>query len=108
MKLECSVTRTHRQGERLKDREWDQPVIGIVRMQTAFIQTLNREVPMMTMDSLETFGKSRRGAIPDLLEPRLLTFCSDRGMMVVGFEEICGRRYYQGWWIRWDFTGTTA
>lgn len=45
---------------------------------------------MMTMDSLETFGKSRRGAIPDLLEPSLLTFCSDRGMMVADFEEICG------------------
>jgi len=22
-------------------------------------------------------------------------------MMVVGFEEIAGVRYYQGWWMQW-------
>ncbi|KDD09895.1 hypothetical protein [Bordetella bronchiseptica] len=108
MKLECSVVRTHRLGELLKDRDWDEPIIGTVQMQTAFVPALNRQVPMMSMDSLETFGKSRRATIPDLLEPRLLTFASDRGMMVAGFEEIGGRRYYQGWWIQWNAATRTA
>jgi len=31
----------------------------------------------------------------------VLAFYSDRGMMVCGFEEIDGRRYYQGWWMQW-------
>jgi hypothetical protein len=35
------------------------------------------------------------------LEPELLTFVSDRGMMVCGFEEIDGCLYYQGWWMPW-------
>jgi hypothetical protein len=26
----------------------------------------------------------------------------DRGMMVCGFEEIDGQRFYQGWWITWE------
>jgi hypothetical protein len=26
-------------------------------------------------------------------------------MMVVGFEEIAGCRYYQGWWIQWVEAG---
>ncbi|KDD41754.1 hypothetical protein [Bordetella bronchiseptica] len=108
MKLECSVIRTHRFGERLSDRDWDPPVVGTVQMQTAFVQALNRAIPMMTMDSLETFGSTRRAPIPDLWEPRLLTFGSNRGMMVAGFEEINGRRYYQGWWLQWDFTRTAA
>lgn len=43
----------------------------------------------------------KKGAIPDLLQPELLTFSSDRGLMVCGFEEIDGRGYYQGWWMQW-------
>lgn len=39
--------------------------------------------------------------IPNLWQPELVTFMSDRAMMVAGFEEIEGQRYYQGWWIRW-------
>ncbi|WP_116793118.1 SOS response-associated peptidase family protein [Achromobacter dolens] len=52
-------------------------------------------------DALAKFGATVPSAIPDLLEPQLLTFASDRGMMVVGFEEIAGVRYYQGWWMQW-------
>lgn len=56
---------------------------------------LNRHLPRMTMKSLATFGA------PYLFEPQLLTFNSERGMMVVGFEEIAGCGYYQGWWMQW-------
>lgn len=64
-------------------------------------QGLNRHVPRMTMEALAKFGATVPSAIPDLLEPQLLTFGSDRGMMVAGFEEIAGVRYYQGWWLQW-------
>lgn len=53
------------------------------------------------MESLAKFGARIPSAIPDLLDPVLLTFGSDRGMMVCGFEEIAGVRYYQGWWMQW-------
>lgn len=62
---------------------------------------MRRQVRVMTMGGLAKFGATAKGPIPDLLEPELLTFCSDRGMMVCGFEEIGGRRYYQGWWMQW-------
>jgi hypothetical protein len=62
---------------------------------------LNRHVPCMTLTGLAEFGARVLSPIPDLLEPQLLTFSSDRGMMVVGFEEIAGRKYYQGWWMQW-------
>lgn len=57
---------------------------------------LNRHVPRMTMEALAKFGATVPSAIPDLLEPQLLTFNSERGMMVVGFEEIAGVRYLPG------------
>ncbi|WAI82283.1 MULTISPECIES: hypothetical protein [Achromobacter] len=53
------------------------------------------------MYSMVKFGATVPSAIPDLLNPQLLTFSSDRSMMVVGFEEIDGRRYYQGWRMQW-------
>lgn len=70
-------------------------------MHVSFRQEMRRYVTVMTMDSLEKFGKTKRAPIPDLLEPQLLTFSSERGMMVCGFEEINGKRYYQGWWMQW-------
>ncbi|WP_041862719.1 hypothetical protein [Bordetella petrii] len=39
--------------------------------------------------------------IPDLMDVELLTFSTDRAMMVRGFEEVDGARYYQGWYITW-------
>ncbi|CUJ03663.1 Uncharacterised protein [Achromobacter xylosoxidans] len=62
---------------------------------------LNRYVPRLTMESVAKFGARIPSVIPDLLDPVLLTFGSDRGMMVCGFEEIAGIRYYQGWWMQW-------
>ncbi len=64
-------------------------------------EDMRRHIRVMTMESLAKFGASQKSPIPDLLEPELLTFSWDRGMMVCGFEEIDGRRYYQGWWMQW-------
>lgn len=64
---------------------------------------LRRHITVMTMDGLAKFGAAAKSPIPDLLEPELLTFTSERGMMVCGFEETDGRRYYQGWWMQWKW-----
>lgn len=99
--LQCRVLRTHHLGERRRDNDQGQPVVGVVRMYSLPHTELNRPVERLTMESLSKFGGSVPGVIPDLLEPQLLTFNSERGMMVVGFEEIAGVRYYQGWWMQW-------
>ncbi|WP_348995634.1 hypothetical protein ABFG95_06730 [Achromobacter sp. HNDS-1] len=101
VQFQCCVLRTHHLGERRRDNDPGQPVVGTVRMYSMLHKGLNRHVPRMTMDALAKFGATVPSAIPDLLEPQLLTFASDRGMMVVGFEEIAGVRYYQGWWMQW-------
>lgn len=101
MQLLCSVVRTHHLGERRHDHDQAPPVVGAVRMYSILNKALNRYVSVMTMDGMLKFGATQKATIPDLIEPQLLTFGSDRGMMVCGFEEIAGVRYYQGWWMQW-------
>lgn len=96
-----SVVRTLYLGQKRRDNDPALAVLGTVRMYSITRQDMRRQVRVMTMDGLAKFGATEKGPIPDLLEPELLTFGSERGMMVCGFEEIDGRRYYQGWWIRW-------
>lgn len=55
----------------------------------------------MNMARRRNSGATEKAVIPGQVTPQLLTFSSDRGMMVVGFEEIAGIRYYQGWWMQW-------
>jgi hypothetical protein len=97
----CTVVRTHYLGQKRRDNDPAPPVTGTVRMYTIMSEELRRHIQVMTMDGLAKFGRTEKSPIPDLLEPELLTFGSDRGMMVCGFEEINGRRYYQGWWMQW-------
>lgn len=97
----CTVTRTHHLGVKRHDRDPGPALTGTVRMYSIMRDDMKRYIRVMTMDDLQKFGATEKGAIPDLLQPELLTFSSDRGMMVCGFEEIDGRRYYQGWWMQW-------
>lgn len=97
----CTVTRTHHLGVKRPDRDPAPAITGTVRMYSIMRDDMKRYIRVMTMDGLQKFGATAKGAIPDLLQPELLTFSSDRGMMVCGFEEIDGRRYYQGWWMQW-------
>jgi hypothetical protein len=99
--LHCLVLRTHRFGQCLRDVDYGEPMEGVVSMYSTYHQLLRRHVQVMTLDSQGQFGALQKSAIPDLLEPQLLTFGSNRGMMVSGMEEISGHRYYQGWWIQW-------
>jgi len=97
----CSVVRTHYHGEKCRDNDPTPAVTGTVRMYSIMREDMRRYIRVMTLDCLAKFGATEKSPIPDLLEPELLTFGSDRGMMVCGFEEIDGRRYYQGWWMQW-------
>lgn len=99
--MRCTVIRTHYLGQKRRDNDPAPAVIGTVRMYSIMRDDMRRYISVMTLDTLAKFGASQKSPIPDLLEPELLTFGSDRGMMVCGFEEIDGRRYYQGWWMQW-------
>lgn len=97
----CSVVRTHHLGEKCRDNDPTPAVVGTVRMYSIMREDMRRYIRVMTLDCLANFGATEKSPIPDLLEPELLTFGSDRGMMVCGFEELDGRRYYQDWWMQW-------
>lgn len=97
----CSVTLTHRLGHKLAPDQWEPAHPGLVKMVIKTDENGGNRVQVMSMDSLAQFGATIRSPIPDLYEPQMLKFNSEKGMMVVGFEEIDGRRYYQGWWITW-------
>lgn len=71
-------------------------------MQSIHHEALKRTVAMLTIYDLAHFGAVQPPKIPNLWEPKLLTFGSDRGMMVCGWEEIDGQRFYQGWWLQWE------
>ena len=66
--------------ERRRDTDPGQPVIGKVRVYSILHQGLTRHIEHMTLDALAKFGATVPSAIPDMLDPQLLTFGSDRGM----------------------------
>jgi hypothetical protein len=67
--LKCNIGRTHRLGEPLRDKDFDAPVVGTVRMQAFHHDGLKRSVPIPTVASFEEFGASRPPRIRDVLEP---------------------------------------
>ena len=98
-----TVTRTHHRGQLLPDRDRI-AVPGPVRMQVVRHEALRRDVSQLVV-----WRSTRGGAsvgpppIPPLNDPQLLALVSEYGaMMVAGFEEIDGQRYYQGWYIRYE------
>lgn len=99
--LQCAVQRTHHRGVLRRDTDPGPTSVGTVRMYSIMHAGLRRQVQIMTMKPLHGYDPAPHVSIPDLIEPQLLTFSSDRGMMVVGFEEIDNQRYYQGWWMQW-------
>lgn len=95
----CTVTRTHDRGRKLHRKEW-QELVCTVSIDRWFHPELNRDVP-----ALKAERRRRNGgwatAMPLLCDPRLIAMRTTHGMSFVGFEEIDGQRYYQGWYIRW-------
>lgn len=97
----CAVQRTHHRDERRRPNDPGQIVNATVHMSSMYYEQLKREVTIMSMMPTHGYDAPPTTIFPNLFNPQLLTFSSDRGMMVCGFEEIDGRRYYQGWWMQW-------
>lgn len=99
--MKASVIRTHRNGMKPQDRDRDPPVLGEIMLHSQRHPQLNRTVSYLKMKEMAHGGIFHPPKIPDLQDPQLLTLATGVGaMMIAGFEEINGRRYYQGWYIR--------
>lgn len=96
------VHRTHARGQQLDKKAMDGPYPGGVHMYSHFKAELRRQVTVMELASSGNPGQhDYQVGLPQLLDPTLLKFDSERGLIVTGFEEIEGARFYQGWWVQW-------
>ncbi|WP_231494609.1 hypothetical protein [Bordetella petrii] len=95
----CTIKRTHHLGRALQHRDWE-AVPGPVMMYSIFREDMKREVQCFKVMRRDA-GAMLPSPIPDLMDVELLTFSTDRAMMVRGFEEVRGTRFYQGWYIEW-------
>lgn len=93
---DCTITRTHRRGKKLDRRDWEEPIPGPINLSTIRHAELHLEVQCLSLVRINA-----PDSIPCLWDPRWLTFQSEGGMIVVGFEETDNSRYYQGWYVRW-------
>ena len=102
LKAQCTVTRTHRGGKPLHPRDLTERIPGPVRFDGGYHKGMCRGAERLVIERGPP-GTPGTGVspIPDLIDPVLVTYHSDRAMMFRGWEEIDGRRYYQGWWIQW-------
>ena len=101
MPITCTVYRTHHGGRPLHESRWE-GVPGPVHAYTMHRADMRRAVHCLRVNRQRRGGAHEDSPIPDLQDIEMLTFASDRGMMVRGFEEVGGQRYYQSWYIRWD------
>jgi hypothetical protein len=100
--MKASIIRTHRFGKLLHDRDWEAAVPGPVHMYWMPHPELKRTTARLTLSRHDQFGGYIASPIPDLHEPELIALDSDRIIVVTGFEEIEGRRYYQTWRIMFE------
>ena len=97
----CRVCRTHDRGRRLPERDWTF-VPGPVRGYSIFQKAHNRHVKCLKIVRQLSGGATDASPFPDLADFQFLSFSTERAIMVSGFEEVEGARYYQGWYIVWD------
>ena len=102
----CTVYRTHENGRLCPKEGMGKPLAGPVRMYSVMHAQLRRQVSVLTLDRLQYGGREAPPVAPDLIDPVLLTFSTEQGLMFRGAEEIDGRWYVQGWWIRWHSDGS--
>ena len=99
--MKCTIVRTHEKGHTLRDTAFGPAVEGPVEMSSYYHDGLRRYVEVLSVVRRHHGGASKTSLIPDLHEPHLVTFGSEaQAMMVSGWEEIHGQRYYQGWYVR--------
>lgn len=98
----CTITRTHRQGIALRDRDFDPPIAGPVQSASYMHPVLRRMVQYLYVPRMAHGGLEMPEPIPKLYEPKIVTFGSEVATMISGFEELGGQRLYQGWYIKWE------
>lgn len=99
--MKVTVTRTHHFGKLLPERDWER-VDGPISTFAMPHPVLKRGPTRLTVLRELHGGGQDASPIPDLLDPQLLKYDSKRMLVVSGFEEIEGRRYYQTWFIRFE------
>src|SRR3546814_12012292 len=97
----CTVVRTHRNGRKLAQRDWDQPIAGPVQHQSTMHPELKRFVPYLRITRVLHGGLAEKEPIPRLYEPRVPPDGSDRACLFARVAEIVASRYYPGGNTRW-------
>ena len=100
--MKVRVVPTHHDGRRCTERELGAtvPLVGALSVHLTPDAGLKRAVRFAVLQEIGSGGKTQ-DLLPPLRNPELLTLTND-GMMLAGFEEVDGRRLYQGWWIRFE------
>lgn len=99
--MKITVIRTHRFGQLLPEHERE-PVSGPVETYSMPHPELKRGNLRLKVVHRAKFGAEDEHSVPELHDPTLLKYSSDRVMVVSGFEEIERRRYYQTWFIKFE------
>lgn len=100
--MTCIVQQTHERGVAKARGSLGSSHVGEARLYSIMHPEMKRSVRVL---QLMPIGEgSTPGAdtlIAGLLDPQVLSFSSDKGLAMSGFEEIAGQRFYQGWIITW-------
>ncbi len=98
--MQVTITHTHRLGQPLR------PVDRVTAPGPIAVETVCSQTTRWYVEQWIVWRARHAGAtpapspIPALNDPQILTLATEYGgMMLLGFEEIEGRRYYQGWHI---------
>jgi hypothetical protein len=96
------IQRTHKAGKQVDPTQLEQPIAGKVVWQSKYDPVTRRiQVFMEFLPSPDRMKVPKQTKLPNLLDPHVQAFDSEKGMMITGFEILNGGRHYQGWWIRW-------
>ncbi len=95
-----TVICTHREGRPVDPARLEQQpsLDGDLRVHLGPVAGLRRAV--RTACLADAKGSRAERVLPDLCDVELIAL-GNRAMMLTGFEELAGRRFYQGWWVRW-------
>lgn len=96
------IQRTHKRGRQVAREDLEPPMAGTITRKSKYDPEARRHQVFMEFEPLPDPSKILyQERPPNLLDPQILAFDSDKGMMMTGFEVLNGGRHYQGWWIRW-------
>ncbi len=100
--MKVQVTRTHRRGRPVDVNRLDSEPAHIGDFGFSFqeVRGLRRASRVASLRPIENASASVESVIPAIHDVELLAF-GDQAMLLSGFEEDDGVRYYQSWYVRW-------